>query len=282
MEKCLTSQGPKERASYTITLPKEWVKAEKLDKTKKVELIISGNKLIISKEKEQDERIVIKTDDYIDSLKKVVPGIYRIGINEVEFIIKNPKILEEISKIINERLIGFEVIEKKGSSIIVKDITKESEESFKNILRRIFLLTIELSESKDKIQARILELNIKRLINYCQRVLIKKSHAEFTKTPIYYLLLDQIEKLSNELKWLIELKNKPDKLNDIIELLKNAYLVFYKYSPKLFNDYCQKAYDLKEITKKEKNISISTIYVHNLARQINSIYGTIFQLKFNE
>ncbi len=200
MEKKIISQGPKGRESYTITIPKEWIKKAGIDKTKLADLEIAGNKIIISEPDLKEEKITINTEEYKDTLDKVLPALYRIGIKEIKFITSNEKLIENISSILNEKLIGYEIVDHKKEGIIVKYITKESEEDFKAILRRIFLLLLSFSESET--QFKLIGKNIKRLYNYCQRILIKRGHIEFQKVPFYYLLLDQLEKISDELEWI--------------------------------------------------------------------------------
>lgn len=286
MEKKLTAQGPKDRKSYTVTLPIEWVKKENLDKIRSVELGVVGNKIIISPYKEIEERIFINGEDYANTIIKVLQGLYRIGINEIKLSFTNNKLVDEVIDIIEKKTIGYEIVEQKKDYVIIKDITKESEEEFKVIFRRIFLLLLELAESKDITQINSLNRNIKKLINYCQRILMKKGHVEFTKTPLYYLVLDRLEKLKDEYKWLLEIIIKKKKKNPILEdinkILRVAYELFYNYDPKIYNVYEYKTYQLKNEIKFGKKIDKEDIHLHNLTRILNSLYADIFALKFNE
>ena len=34
---------------------------------------------------------------------------------------------------------------------------------------------------------------------------MKKGHIDFRKTPLYYLILDRLEKINDEFKWLLKL-----------------------------------------------------------------------------
>ncbi len=282
MEKKLTAQGPRDRKSYTVTLPKEWVKKEKLDELRLVELKVVGNKLVISPSKEIQEEAIINADDYNKSLIKVIPGLYRLGINKIRINLLDNNLLEKIIEIINKRLIGYEIIEQRKDFIIVKDITKESGEDFKTILRRVFLLLLELSNSEDAVQVRTLDKNIKRLINYCQRILIKNGHTEFLRTPLYYLLLDQLEKIGDELKWILSIKRRKEILDKITKVFRQGYEVFYKFDPKKFDEYSNKAYQLKNEIRLGDKINTGDMYLHNLARLINSLSGTMLMIRFND
>jgi hypothetical protein len=280
MEKRIISQGPKGRESYTITLPKEWIKEIGIDKTKLADLEIVGNKVIISELGLKEEKITINADEYKDSLTKILPAFYRMGIKEINFLTRNGKLIEESSTIINEKLIGYEIVDHKKEGITIKYITKESERDFKIILRRIFLLLISFSEVKS--QSNLIHKNIGRLYNYCQRILIKKGHTEFNKAPFYYLLLDQLEKISDELNWILNIKlskKEEQNLNEIFDLLQNAHDIFYKFKVDVYNKNQSRSFKIKEEIKLENPIKISTIHLHNLARILNSIYGTIFLIK---
>lgn len=291
MEKKLTAQGPRDRKSYTVTLPIEWVKMQGLDKTKSVELDIIGNKVIISQHKEKEQIITINSKDYPTSMIKVLQGLYRAGVNEVRLDLADNSMVEEILDIIEKKLIGYEIIEQKKAYLIIKDITKESEDDFKIIFRRIFLLLLELSESNDIIQIRALDRNIKKLINYCQRILMKKGHVEFTKTPLYYLVLDRLEKLKDEFNWFLQIslpkkKESPKleypELKEINILLRQAYELFYRYDAKKYGGYEYRTFQLKNKIKLDAKVEPAVIHLHNMARILNSLYGDIFTLRFDE
>lgn len=283
MEKKVTAQGPKDRKSYTVTLPIEWAKKEKIDKNKSVDLAVIGNKIIISSSKDIDERVVVDAEQYKHSLIKVIQGLYRVGINEIKFCFSDNKDLEKVLSIIEQYLIGYEVIERKKDYLIIKDITKESEEDFKIIFRRIFLLLIELSECDDHSQMGSFDRNIKKLINYCQRILMKKGHSEFVKVPLYYMILDRLEKLSDEYRWISQLKQfkRNDTLKEISGLLRTIYELFYKFEPLKYDKNSIESYNLRNKIKLGTNVDTMTIHLHNLSRIINSLSSDIFALKFD-
>ncbi len=283
MEKKITCQGPKGRESYTVTLPKEWIKKTSIDKTKIVNLEIAGNKIIISKEKEIEQKIVINSESYKDSIEKALQILYKLGLKELKIMTNNEKLTERILEVVNNKLIGYEILEHKKDYVLISDITKESEEDFKTILRRIFLLMLEFSEYPDKSRVKIVKMNINKLYNYCQRILIKKGHSDFEKVPFYYLLLDQLEKISDELAWIFHLelkKNEKQILNELFKLLEDTYKLFYKFDPKSFNRLSNESYKLKEKIKLEEKINVAIMHLHNMARLLNSINGTIFAIKF--
>jgi len=283
MEKKLTSQGPKGRESYTLTLPKKWVTNLQLDKTKKVDLEIIGNKIIIADKNPPPQKSTLDMNSYKSTLHKTIPAMYKLGIKEIKFANTNTKISEEISKIIRNKLIGFETIEHKKNYLIVSEIVKESEEDFKTILRRIFLLLLEFN--KNPKSAKMINQNINRLYNYCQKTLIKKGHTEFQKIPFYFLLLDQLEKIADEFEWILETKRSNEEksiLNEITNLLEGLYQVFYKFDAEKYSKVQKRTFELKQEIKLSNKINLATMNLHNLARLLNSLSGTIFAIKLDQ
>lgn len=276
MEKRLTAQGPKDRKSYTVTLPLNWIKQQGLDKTKTVDLEIVGNKVIINSGKEEQEARFVDADKAENALMKIMQAAYRLGVNEVKIKYSKPELRKYINQVIDTKLIGYEVVEQTKNMLRIKDITKESTEEFRTVLRRIFLLLVELTKSPEEVEES--DKNLKKLTNYCQRLLIKKGHLEYKKVPFYYTLLYEIEKLSDEYTWLYQTKITDKKiLNQLNSYVEKIYKLFYKFDLEKFNRYQHDAYLIKNKLKKQKNI-----HMHNIARQINSITGTILIINFEK
>ncbi|MBU4501355.1 MAG: hypothetical protein KKA79_02090 [Nanoarchaeota archaeon] len=274
MEKRLIAQGPKNRQSYTVTLPLEWIKQQGLDKTKLVDLEIVGSKAIINITKEEQETKFIDGDKAENALMKILQSAYRLGINELNIKYSKPGIRKYVTDIVDTKLIGYEIIEHSKGRLKIKDITKESSEEFKIVLRRIFLLLIEMAGSPKEVDES--DKNLKKLTNYCQRLLIKKGHLNHKKVPFYYMLLDQIEKLSDEYVWLYSSKVKNHNiLKQLNRYLNETYEIFYKFNLEKFNKTQHDTFLLKR-----KLTGKGNIHMHNIARQLNTILGTVLIINF--
>ena len=103
-------------------------------------------------------------------------------------------------------------------------------------------------------------------------------------------MLDRLEKLSDEFNWLMETENKSNKKTnktqqptkqEIIKLLRKSYELFYKFNAKNFEIYQEQTYILKNKLKLGDEIDKKNLHLHNLARIINSLYGDIFILKYD-
>ncbi len=284
MEKRLTAQGPKDRKSFTVTLPLDWIKKEGLNKKRQVDLEIIGHKVIISASKEYQDRTHIDGDRYKNTLIKVLQGLYRLGVNEIKLSFTSSSVLEEATEIIEQYLMGYEIIEQEKDYILIRDIARESEESFKVIFRRIFLLLQTLMETKDLKRINSLDRNIKKLINYCQRILVKRGHIDFTKVPLYYLMLDRLEKIGDSTKWMqrivIEEKSKPKILGDLERLFKGVYELFYKFDNEKYAKNQHESYILLSKLKLGEKPRKLNIHLYNHARLVNSLHGDLFTLAF--
>ncbi len=63
-------------------------------------------------------------------------------------------------------------------------------------------------------------------------------------------------------------------------VLEKAYNLFYKFNPQEYNKYQFETYQIKKEIKLGNQVKIQTIHLHNIARLLNSLYGTIFLIKF--
>ena len=274
MEKKLRAQGPRKRKSYTVTLPIEWVKEYKLDKTRSVDLELVGSKAVVSAKRSSLEQVRIDGDLARNNLIKILQSLYRTGVADIEVTFSEPMIATEILEIVERALLGYEIVEQRKGYVHIQEIFEESSSSFKTILRRIFLLALELAGGDTNTVSA--DRTIKKLINYAQRTLMKKGHSEYKKVPLYYLILDRIEKLCDELKWIREIEQKPPfPYEQITELLRNAYLLLFTFDEKVYQRCQFQSYELKNQVKRGKQTPLMT-HLHNSARILNSLYADIY------
>ena len=280
MEKKLTAQGPKNRKSYTVTLPLDWVKVQGLDKSRKIDLQVVGAKVVLSAGG-NSERVLINLNDYPHTVIKVLQGLYRQGVNEVKLEYKDSAQLTEVNRLLG-RLMGYEIIEHTKDYIIIKDITKESSEDFDTVLRRIFLLALELTNSRETEQIASLDVTIKKLVNYGQRILVQQGHAEYQKVPFYFVLLDRLEKLADEYGWILASplnREQRKQLMDINRATHKLYELYYKFNASDFDEYEYLTYQLRRKMRLKPQLDAFDLHAHNVARMLNTMYGTIFSLR---
>ncbi len=233
MEKALIALGPKTRKSFVVTLPVDWVRAQGLDKSRKADLELVGNSAVIRPLAKEKSKAVLDAKDYVNSLHRVLIILYKKGVDEIKITNANPKIINLVSNTIEQRCIGFEIIEQGNNYCIISDVAKESAEDFHNLLRRCFLITLQLFEENDAESLKNLDKSLNKITSYCQRLLNKQGFADFQNVNYYSRLCSELERIGDEYMQANREKQKIG--SSVSNLLRRAYELFYKFSPKEFD-----------------------------------------------
>ena len=131
------------KSSLTMALPLKWLKERNLKKGDSLFVDKEGNKLILSTDGAlKIGKISIDVTE-LDrtSIILYIQSLYRFGYNEVEvnfnrlttthYRKKEDTHISSVIHLIVNRLIGFEIVEQFDNKILIKYVTKESEEDFK-------------------------------------------------------------------------------------------------------------------------------------------------------
>ncbi len=248
-------------ATLVASIPSKWIKKFNLKSGDEVEVVERGNELVISTEKHSDSQHKDIDITNLDTklVARYIISAYILGYDEIKLRFENHEVLDIktknkvmtislIQSIVNTQLIGMEIIEQKTSYCMLKDITGISENEFDRIIRRVFLLIMSMSEEllnnvKDNKKNKIKEIvytkeNINRFINFCLRILNKKGHTNFQKTPVYYHIIMQLRHITEIYSYIgkeFEKRNKEinkdiiKAFEDINKAFKIYYELFYKY-----------------------------------------------------
>ncbi len=235
-----------------VSLPAEWTKKFGVIKGDSLDIEEINKDLIISVDKEVKIQSVEFNAKGLDSkhLKRYVREIYKMGYDEIKIYYDGKNTISELQDYISKVLMGYEIVEQHPSSIVIKCISKVLDNEFETILRRAFLVTMELSNEilnrikvsdfKSLKNVSVLEETNDKLTNFCQRVLNKNGYKMYVKTHFMYTLVWQLEKIADQYnymcKYLIDnsdIKLDKDVLN-VFErtsnLFKEFYELFYNYS----------------------------------------------------
>lgn len=172
-------------------------------------------------------------------------GAYQMGADELEIHFSSRAQLEQIQKIV-EKCIGFEIVNQSEHVCLIKDISQSSEMEFDTILRRSFLLVLELAtgcleahQQRDfprLATLRLLEAQNNRFTDYCKRILNRYQYLHREKTFIFYSLIADLERIADEYKricdFTAEEKSNAETLKifeEVNRLLRIYYEQFYKY-----------------------------------------------------
>jgi len=205
MKRKLVSQG---RATLTISLPSKWLKTFGLKAGDEVDVAEKGSGLVIKSEQGITiEKTQIDLKDFGSKLiNKVMANLYKKGYDEIELILENSEQLEQIQKIIQTSLLGFEIISHGQRSCVVKNISGPIEGEFDQMLRRIFLLlksmafdglTAIKTKNLSSLNSVMLSEKINnRLTTICRRAINKRGLEK--DSTFLYSFVNQLEKVADE------------------------------------------------------------------------------------
>ncbi|MBN2422295.1 phosphate uptake regulator PhoU [Candidatus Woesearchaeota archaeon] len=257
--------------AHVVTLPAKWMKKNNLKKGDELEIVENKNNLLIFSQKKE----VIKSIEFsIDStnlfMERLIFVRYTRGYDIIKIRYNDSGILTKIEKILEE-LIGFEIIEQGENYCIIKNVAKEIEVEFENILRRLFLIILEQSEkSLEYLKASQIDklnnlVNLERISNkyvyFCERIINKQQfNSNLPNTEVYTITwtLEQISDIfTNICNYFIQAKESlisEDIINlyeSVNHLLTNYYELFYNKEPKKLSVFRNQA---NSIEKNNKNI----------------------------
>jgi len=256
MKRKLVKQGA---ATMMISLPSKWIQANELKKGDEIDIEETGNDLHISLDEKQKKletslKLISLTET---SIRTLITNTYRAGYDKINIEFENNEQFKILKKVIETRLIGFEITKKQSKSCIVENITEPSSDQFDNILNKMFMNIEELFEiTKKRLQGEKTEdfediANIiQKYDNFCRRVIIKRKLTE-NRSEMFWSFLSLIIHGQRELYYLNKSIKKIKASKEQQELLEGAYEIF----------------KILEKTYKEKNISLLN-KIHEMQKQL--------------
>lgn len=292
MKRKLVRQGS---ATMTISIPATWVKKFNLDDGDELEIDEEENKLIISTGKEKsDKKIEITVRGMFT--KSDLSHLYILGYDEISIIFDDSETLKNI----NERIpdcIGYEIIDQSEKRVVIKSISSGLDEEFDVILNKVFLLLKEMSGSiADAVsksdfqrlnQIKEMETLNNKFTSFLLRMLSKKGYKKQNRSLQCYDLIQNLERLGDEYKYLCENiadRKKPVK-KELLSVLKEISS-YYEMFHSLYLRYdAEKKTELdvkkRELDKKVKEIKETDVVVHhiiNFAEKIRNAYGSFLAM----
>ncbi len=284
MRRKLVKQGT---ATMMISLPSKWIKANGLGKGDEIDMEEKQNSIVISlggkKSKRQTE--INLTSSTESSVRTILTNAYRLGYDKINVSFQGKKTLSTIQNIVNQRLIGFEIIGKTDKNCQIENITEPSKEQFDNIFSKIvlnidelFIIVENMLQGKEQ-EFEEIEQKIQQYDNFCRRVIAKNDiydmyqlkwafHAELIHGQReLYLLLKYLEK--NKIKVNKSTLDLLEECKKVFEILKQAYKE--KNIEKL-----EKIHDLEKKLLYKKGYSSfkksNPIIIHHLMNVIRNFY----------
>lgn len=274
-------------SSLSISLPSEWVKKNNILKGDEVDLAISHHNLIIKpgntiKEIKKKEISIIGLSD--QSALDLITSLYKRGYDELIIEFDKSDFIKVLHKYINSNLLGFEIIKQSKEELVVKSISDYKPDEFDNLLRRLFLITIEyankiheiMQDGNDDMTLNYLlhQISINRISNLCQRMIVKDEK----QNPILHGIILSINRIGDVFSEVIqEIKNDDSELthniihkySELKELFYCTYELYYKFSIGDYEKILKNADNTQKSLQRADEMNTKTCKYNHLLVQLN-------------
>jgi phosphate uptake regulator len=264
MKRKVVQHGP---STLIISLPSKWVQKFNIKKGDELEVNAEGSCVRICTQKAKTLSKVTSDASGLDrnSLVYLVRSLYKLGYSDITLNYRSPiaqhhrlnKDQHVISIIHGEinRLTGIEVIQQRDNFCVMKVLSEMSSTEFNTILRRVFLLLIDMNQDfidsikkQDKNCLLTLENKhntITKFVSFCMRLINKHGTLQDSKNPhIMYALLTNIDNVVDVIKNCGRFARHMDpkiskKGVEIMQLIHESLVAYYN----LFYNYNHKTLD---------------------------------------
>ncbi|MBT4387418.1 hypothetical protein HOC99_02580 [Candidatus Woesearchaeota archaeon] len=225
-------------STLVVSLPNHWAKKNELRQGDQINIIEGyNNELFVYNEKNKND----KNEFIIDlnkitkkNIKIILTHIYRLNYNKIKIENIKNKDIEEIKKITQNLLLGFEITSQNKSSCTIENIAEPNKEKYNILFRKTFLIVKEIQNiilddiEKNKYNNLLTISNLKdqqdKFVFYCKRTMIIQSHS---KTLFEWELLKNIMLISHSYYYLYEYLSKNKFENDKNFILHFKELINY-------------------------------------------------------
>jgi len=252
--------------AYTITLPIDWVRKNKLDKNSELDLSESEKSLIITNQGETEHKTARVDINTLDerNIARIIKALYAKGIDEIE-LTSTQDVTSTIIRAISNT-IGFALVSQKDNTYTIKDVGGTSYSDLDEIFKRVFQMILNFYESAindifttEKETLESLDSRDREINKFCfllQRAINKMSYSDIINGRALFTYSFGIEKIGDEIHrlWRANLKHDVQKTPQIKKLaqdsllgLEKAFEFYYQFNPK----YAEHVYDLRQKVRED-------------------------------
>jgi len=279
----------KQKDSYTITVPIDWVRSNSIDKDSEVSMSIEQNKLII--QPGDTEKQLKKTEVKAESTdfkvyRSLIGGLYRGAYDEIKLSFNNPKIIPALQNTV-DTLYGYEIFDIDKKSCVIRTVFKEQAgEISSHINKMIHIIKTMQDIILEDIQNNKLD-SLKELDQFrwnclkhrdlIARTIIQQKLLDNNHFPYYNIAFNlwQIARAYFYMYKSINNKQNPENIK-LLEKVNNFFKTNFakenseKISKK-YNDFSSIINNAIDLTKKEKStIASFCLQILMLSQSTNS------------
>jgi phosphate uptake regulator len=261
--------------TFVVSLPSSWAKEWHIRKGEELEVVPNGPRLTISTASEREQRKSNLDISHANErvIRWLLSSLHKKGYDEIELVYKGPEQAALIHELIKDLFIGFAIVHQTDTRCVIRCVSKEVQENFDAMLRRAFLVTLNLAESAHELLSKgktnnlhsllALEKTNNQLTNFCERILNKHGYPEPAKTTFAYAILWNLEKIADEYKYLCKsfatrrVRFSPATLSAFAEVnrfVRTYYELFYSYNSENLNALAE---DQKRLEQKLRSLLTS-------------------------
>jgi phosphate uptake regulator len=253
----LVKQGS---ATYTVSLPKEWIERFNLKSGEEIDIEEVGMQLILSSIQKQKKYETIKYNfEKIpkDLVHEFIVSLYKSGIKDTQ-IDKIDSDKFKLAKEVIDNTIGFEILGSEKDKIHISDLGTSDEESLNRAEQQIYWRLLHMIDrvldktSKEK-EIHDIDLEINKLSFFIQRNLAAK-YSSSSRNFLFY------EKISA--------------LESIGDFLRSFKIYSQMNSSEI--EYMKKMYEIMDLLRANKN---DLEYFIDLRKKMNNLLGMTEKLK---
>ncbi len=294
-------------STQLVSLPRQWAKRNNIQRGQEVEVQEDGDRIIITSSSEPlTERAELDITSLGDLMPRCVSAMYKRGVDSLRLTYSNPRLVSVVNEALAKDTVSFEILEQGENFCVIKHVGGLTTE-FDSVLRRIFLLLNTMSEEcitalKKKDYSTLKNLSFleeanNRFTTTCMRHLNKKGNESPEKIGPLYYIVENIEQVADQYKYICHHFSKLDKGNfelrkDILELFERANKLVRIYSELFYKFDTEKALfvrnernkiiDLAHVFLKKKiNYAENWLVYHsiNIAQKVYSAVDSLLILK---
>ncbi len=293
MKRKVVLHGP---STLTVSLPSLWAKKFGIKKGDELDVVEEGGELRIGiKDASLRETKKFILGDFKRVGQSCVTSAYRQGYGGITLQCADLDYLATLRKLIHNETIGFEVVKQERNLWEIKDLAGQGKDEFNLVLRRLWLLVMDLAqegvralEKEDEIFLKSMDSRdfiVNKFSNYCLRTLILRNPFSYSLNPVYYCVIRNLETIADHYKDLclvsLSIPSKMDKnslsfLIDSLEVLNMMHSLFYKYDEFRMEALFKKSKKLCNDVLKDTKRRLSGIY--SLCKSMNDFLSLLVEL----
>ncbi len=285
--------------TFVVSLPSKWVKKLGIKKGDELEVDDSGKSLSIATQSKSKSTVSIHLNGPEELMRRRINTAYKRGFDELELTYDDPKAIKAIQKEL-DLLLGYEIVKHGEKHCIIKCIANTLEEEYDVILRRIFLMLLEMGEESLKAiknkefdrlnEIALLEHTNDKLTNFCKRVLNKNCSQN---SIMQYCIVRELERIADSYAKICtnmqESKLKASRETILFyektnNLVREFYDLFYDFKEDRAEIFSRHREEIKKqgsiltnAKPKEEALLIQTI--SGIASQVNAAAGPFYATK---